>query len=434
MPYDPKIEQRSLATLLPYARNARTHSAHQIAQMAASIAEFGFVNPILIGDDNVIVAGHGRLLAAQQLGLDKVPVITLSHLDANQRRALTLVDNRIADNAGWDAELLQQELAALESLDVNLDDLGFAEDELQALLNDVATAVDSETDTSSHMAGDDIISDTDDDDCPTPAIDTPPISQRGDLWQCGDHRLLCGDATDRQAIDQLMAGDKAHMVFTDPPYNVNYRGSLRQQREQSIRPLQNDNLQSDYAAFIEQAIVNLLAVTRGACYIALATSEIDTVKRAFESAGGHWSTFIIWAKNHFTLGKSDYQRQYEAILYGWPKGSKRHWCGDRHQSDLWEMNKPPRNDLHPTMKPIALVERAIRNSSRAGDIVLDPFAGSGTTLIACEQTNHQARLMEIDSHYVDVIIRRWQQHSGQQAVRVGDGKRFDDITVSQGDH
>ena len=296
----------------------------------------------------------------------------------------------------------------------------FLEDELQAMLRDIDGLTD---DTDAHHVGED--------DSPAPVIDQPAISQAGDLWQLGGHRLLCGDATDRQAIDQLMAGDKAQMVFTDPPYNVNYRGSLQQQREQSIRPLCNDNLQNDYAEFIQQAITNLLAVTDGACYIALATSEIDTVKRAFESAGGHWSTFIIWAKNHFTLGKSHYQRQYEPILYGWPKGSKSHWCGDRNQSDVWAINKPARNDLHPTMKPIELVERAIRNSSQASDIVLDAFAGSGTTLIACEQTNRQARLMEIDPHYVDVIIRRWQHHTGQQAVRINDGQCFDDIAVSQ---
>ena len=415
------------AQLLPYANNARTHSTEQVAQIVHSINAFGFVNPILVGDDNVVVAGHGRLLAAQQLGLAQVPVIELSHLTPTQRRALALADNRIADNAGWDEALLQQELAALDALDIDLENLGFLEDELQTMLRDI----DHWEASNSEHSIDHIDADND---CPEPHADTPAISQLGDLWQLGGHRLLCGDATDRDAIDQLMAGDQAQMVFTDPPYNVNYRGSLQQQREQSIRPLCNDNLQHDYAQFIERAMVNLLAVTDGACYIALATSEIDTVKRVFESAGGHWSTFIIWAKNHFTLSKSDYQRQFEAILYGWPKGSKRHWCGDRNQSDVWHINKPPRNDLHPTMKPIELVERAVRNSSQAGDIVLDPFAGSGTTLIACEQTHRQARLMEIDPHYVDVIIRRWQQHTGQQAIRASDSQAFDRIADhTQGD-
>jgi hypothetical protein len=235
------------AQLLPYASNARTHSAEQIAQIVHSINAFGFVNPILVGDDNVVVAGHGRLLAAQQLGLAQVPVIELSHLTPTQRRALALADNRIADNAGWDEALLQQELAALNALDIDLENLGFLEDELQAMLRDIDHW---EASHSEHS-----MDHTDaDNDCPEPHTDTPAISQLGDLWQLGGHRLLCGDATDREAIDQLMAGNQAQMVFTDPPYNVNYRGSLQQQRERSIRPLCNDNLQHDYAQFIERAM------------------------------------------------------------------------------------------------------------------------------------------------------------------------------------
>lgn len=415
------VEHWPIERLTPYARNARTHSAHQVTQIAASIAQFGFVNPILVGEDNVVVAGHGRLLAAQELGLKNVPVITLSHLTETQRRALTLADNRITDNAGWDDELLQQELAELERLDIDLGDLGFSDEQLEGLLHANIAVVNA----------DDV---DDDNDELLPDLTTKPISQLGDLWQLGDHRLLCGDATDREAIDTLLAGDTAHMVFTDPPYNVNYRGSLQQQNEQAIKPLLNDNLSHDYFAFIKITITHLLAVTKGACYIALATSEIDTVKRAFVEAGGHWSTFVIWAKNHFTLGHADYQRQFEAILYGWPKGRDHYWCGDRNQSDLWCIDKHGKNDLHPTMKPVALVERAINNSSRVGDVVLDTFAGSGTTLIACEKTHRQARLMELDPQYVDVIIKRWQDYTGQQAIRIADGMAFDTLanTISGG--
>lgn len=412
------VEHWPIERLIPYARNARTHAANQVAQIAASIVQFGFVNPILVGEDNVVVAGHGRLLAAQELGLKNVPVITLNHLSETQRRALTLADNRITDNAGWDETLLQQELAELECLEVGLNDLGFSDEELEELLH-VANGTANVDDVA------------DDHDEVLLEFTVKPISQRGDLWQLGKHRLLCDDATDRQAIDKLLAGDVAHMVFTDPPYNVNYRGSLKQQSQQTVKPLLNDNLSNDYFAFIKTTMANLLAVTKGACYIALATSQIDTVKRAFVEAGGHWSTFIIWAKNHFTLGNADYQRQFEAILYGWPKGSDHYWCGDRNQSDVWCIDKHGKNDLHPTMKPVALMERAINNSSQVGNVVLDTFAGSGTTLMACEKTRRQARLMELDPHYVDVIIKRWQATTGQQAIRVSDGAAFDILAETQ---
>lgn len=420
------IEHWPVERLIPYAHNARTHSANQLAQIAGSITEFGFVNPILVGEDNVIVAGHGRLLAAQQLGLKRVPVLVLDHLSEKQRRALTLADNLISDNAGFDEQLLQAELKALGDIDLDID---LENLQLDALIDDVLN-MDFDTLLGEHKADDCTANDCDD---MMPVLDNThaSISQAGDLWQLGKHRVLCGDATDRQAIDKLLAGDAADMVFTDPPYNVNYRGNLKQQSQQSVKPLLNDNLSHDYFAFIKTTLAHLLAVTQGACYIALATSEIDTVKRAFVEAGGHWSTFVIWAKNHFTLGNADYQRQFEAILYGWSKGRDHYWCGDRNQGDVWCIDKPHKNDLHPTMKPVALVERAINNSSRAGDIVLDTFAGSGTTLMACEKTKRQARLMELDPHYVDVIIKRWQDYTGKPAIRVSDGVAFDTLAAAQ---
>ena len=241
----------------------------------------------------------------------------------------------------------------------------------------------------------------------------------------GPHRLLCGDATVAESYERLMQGAVADMVFTDPPYNVNYANSAKDKLRGKDRAILNDNLGDGFHDFLLAALRPTIAHCRGAIYVAMSSSELDVLQSAFRAAGGHWSTFIIWAKHTFTLGRSDYQRQYEPILYGWPEGANRHWCGDRDQSDVWHFNKPQKNDLHPTMKPVELVERAIRNSSRPGNVVLDPFGGSGTTLIAAEKSGRIARLIELDPKYVDVIVRRWQDWTGQQATRVADGVAFD---------
>jgi len=239
--------------------------------------------------------------------------------------------------------------------------------------------------------------------------------------------LLCGDSTNAASYTLLMAGEKATMTFTDPPYGVNYANSAKDKMHGTNRPILNDNLGEDFEPFLKAALTPMIAHCHGAIYIAMSSSELDTLQSAFRAAGGKWSTFIIWAKNTFTLGRSDYQRQYEPILYGWPEGATRHWCGDRDQGDVWNIKKPQKNDLHPTMKPVELVERAIRNSSRPGNVVLDPFGGSGTTLIAAEKSGRQARLIELDPKYVDTIVRRWQDYVGGQAVREADGVKFDDL-------
>ena len=218
-----------------------------------------------------------------------------------------------------------------------------------------------------------------------------------------------------------MGDELADMVFCDPPYNVDYGGGAREVIRGNERKILNDNLGSDFYGFLQAALQNMLKVTKGACYVAMSSSELDVLQKAFRDAGGKWSTFIIWAKNHFTMGRADYQRQYEPILYGWPDGCDHFWCGDRNQSDVWFVDKPVKNDLHPTMKPVALVEKAIRNSSKTRDIVLDLFGGSGSTLIACEQTGRRCRMMELDPKYADVIIQRWQDFTGGQATLVTDG-------------
>ncbi len=406
------LEYRKVDSLIPYGRNPRTHSDAQVAKIAASIVEYGWTNPILIDGENGIVAGHGRLAAARQLGLDEVPVIELSHLSPTQKRAYVIADNQLALEAGWNEELLALELNDLAAEGFDLALTGFDEEALAEL-----------------MAGEesDRTGATDDD--AVPAVEEVAISRSGDVWQLGAHRLLCGDATDPASYAALMGESVADMVFTDPPYNVNYANSAKDKMRGKDRAILNDNLGAGFRDFLLAALKPLIAHCRGGIYIAMSSSELDALQSAFREAGGHWSTFIIWAKHTFTLGRADYQRQYEPILYGWPQGAERHWCGDRDQSDVWNIKKPQKNDLHPTMKPVELVERAIRNSSRPGSVVLDPFGGSGTTLIAAEKSGRSARLMELDPKYVDVIVRRWQAWSGQQAVRAADLLTFDSIAA-----
>jgi len=409
-----RIEHWSLDKLLPYVRNARLHSDEQVAQIAASIAEFGFVNPCLVGADGVLVAGHGRLAAARKLGLTTVPVVVLDHLTPTQRRALVLADNRLAELATWDDALLRVELEALQDEGFDLDLTGFDADALAELL-----------------AGEEPEHEGQTEDDTLPDVPEEPVSQPGDVWLLGPHRLVCGDATTAEAFALLLPdGERADMVFTDPPYNVNYANSAKDKLRGKHRPILNDALGEGFYDFLYDALALINAHTRGAIYVAMSSSELDTLQAAFRAVGGHWSTFIIWAKNTFTLGRADYQRQYEPILYGWPEGAERHWCGDRDQGDVWQIKKPQKNDLHPTMKPVELVERAIRNSSRAGDVVLDPFGGSGTTLIAAEKAGRVARLIELDPKYADVIVRRWQDWTGKQATRVADGLAFDQATSS----
>ena len=400
--------------LIPYARNARTHSDEQVAQIAASIAEFGWTNPILVGPDGIIIAGHARLLAARKLGKTEVPVIVLDHLTESQRRAFVLADNRLALNAGWDEEMLRVEMAALDEDGFNLELVGFTDDEIEDLLREPEEVNAGNTD-------DDAVPET-----PETAITVP-----GDVWILGEHRLLCGDATQMGDVEKVLAGGLADMVFCDPPYNVNYGATMKDKLRGKKRKIANDDLGQGFEQFLRDACVNILAVTKGAVYICMSSSELHTLEKAFREAGGHWSTFVIWAKNTFTMGRSDYQRQYEPILYGWKEGTDHFWCGARDQGDVWFVKKPVANDLHPTMKPVELVERAVGNSSKGRDTVLDPFGGSGTTLIACEKTGRQARLIELEPKYCDVIIRRWQEFTGKEASLDGDGRSFTAIAAER---
>ena len=402
----PEIKMVAVNSLVPYARNARTHSDAQVAQIAASIAEFGFTNPILTDGARGVIAGHGRLAAARKLALTDVPVIELSHLTAIQKKAYILADNRIAANAGWDEELLKLELVELDEADFNLELMGFDAEEIERLLH-----------------GDDDNAGLTDDDA-VPEVTDDAVTKPGDVWLLGEHKVICGDATKAEDYKALLGDELADMTVTDPPYNVNYANTAKDKLRGTHRPILNDNMGADFAAFLLLACQNILAVTKGAVYIAMSSSELDTLQAAFRAAGGKWSTFVIWAKNTFTMGRADYQRQYEPILYGWKDGSQHYWCGARDQGDVWQIKKPHKNDLHPTMKPVELMERAVRNSSKTRDIVLDPFGGSGTTVIACEKSGRRARLMELDPKYVDVIIKRWQSFTGKEAQRASDGAAF----------
>jgi len=405
-----QVERWPVDKLIPCARNARTHSAEQVAQIAASIAEFGFVNPVLIGPDNVIIAGHARLLAARKLGMTEVPVIVLDHLTPTQRRALVIADNRLALSAGWDEEMLRVELAALREDEFDLDLIGFTAEELEELL------VDPEAEAAGHTDEDAVP------DVPEAAVTVP-----GDVWILSSHRLLCGDATQIADVEKVLAGGLADMVFSDPPYGVNYGATMKDKLRGKLRTIANDNLGAAFEPFLREACANMLAVTKGALYICMSSSELHTLYRAFTESGGHWSTFIIWAKNTFTMGRSDYQRQYEPMLYGWKEGADHFWCGARDQGDVWFVKKPVRNDLHPTQKPVELIERALRNSSKSRDTVLDPFAGSGSTLIACEKTGRKARLIELEPRYCDVAVVRWLDFAGRPAVLEGDGRAFEEL-------
>jgi hypothetical protein len=284
-----QIEQWPIDRLIPYARNARTHSDEQIAQVAASIVEFGWTSPILVGANGVIIAGHARLLAARRLKMAEVPVIVLGHLTEAQRRALVLADNKLALNAGWDEEMLRVELQDLDVNGFNLDLIGFSAEELEIILADPEGTNEGLTDEDA-----------------VPETSETVVTVPGDVWILGEHRVLCGDATQMEAVETVLAGGLADMVFCDPPYNVNYGATMKDKLRGTHRPIANDNLGSDFERFLRDACVNMLAVCKGALYICMSSSEIHTLQRVFREAGGHWSTFVVWAKNTFTMGRSDY--------------------------------------------------------------------------------------------------------------------------------
>ena len=410
------IEYVDAKAITPYARNSRTHSDEQIAQVAASIKEFGWTNPILIDENNVIIAGHGRLMAAQRLGFELVPTIKLENLTEAQKRAYVIADNKLALNAGWDADMLAVEIEELLDQGFDLDLTGFDSGEIDKILGD-ANKVES--------------GNTDDDDVPETLEFA--VSEIGDVFVMGRHRIVCGDSTDMSVIDKLMMADRADFIFTDPPWNVNY-GAVEKGNAQGYKPrtILNDHMDdSSWRDFCTGIATSLFAASKAGAplYCVMSAQEWPVIDDALRTAGFHWSSTIIWAKDTLVLSRKDYHTQYEPIWYGWnAAGSRLVALEDRKQSDLWQIQRPKKSDLHPTTKPVELIERAIENSAVAGGIVLDLFGGSGSTLIAAEKTGRKARLAELDPKYVDVIVRRWQDFTGQDAVHEESGRTFNEMS------
>jgi len=402
-----RIELWPIDRLRPYAKNPRTHSPEQVAQIAASITEFGFNNPILVDSTDGIIAGHGRLLAAQQLGMTEVPAVVLDHLTDAQRRAYIIADNQLALNAGWDTDLLVDELASLLDEDFDVGVIGFSDDELASLLDD-----------------DEVFEcNTDADEVPEPP--EVAVSATGDLWCLGDHRLLCGDATNADDLTRLMAGKQADLIFTDPPYGISY-GTSKNPRWRS-RAIANDSLTGDeFRQFCHRWISNVIPYCDDCIYVFGPPGPDGRIMFGVLDELLHCSTTVIWNKDRFTLGRGKYQNKYEPLWFGWSKTGES-FTSDRTLSNVWDFPRPSRSDLHPTMKPVALIEYGLSHASKRGDIVLDPFGGSGSTLIACEQVGRVARLLELEPRYIDVIIRRWQEFTGREAILDGDGRTFAEI-------
>jgi DNA modification methylase len=394
-----QIESLPVSDLIPYARNSRTHSDEQVTQIAASIREFGFTNPVLIDSNGTIIAGHGRVMAAKKVGLAEVPCLRLKHLSPSQIRAYVIADNKLALNAGWDDEMLKAELLTLQEEGFNTDLTGFSDDELNALLN-------SEI----------IEGQTDPDEIPEPPVE--PITKLGDIWILGNHRLMCGDSTSIDAVQKMMAGSKADMLFTDPPYGVAYEGGHNAKKRSQIK---NDSLEGENLTALfngSLSVAYIVTHDHSAFYVWYSTNKSVETFAAFADLPLKLRAIIQWYKVRSGLGAfmSQYIPNCEPCIYAYKDGSTPQWFGPTDEKTVWELKKESKNDFHPTQKPVELPERAINNSSKLGQIILDLFGGSGSTLIACEKTGRKARLMEIDPKYCDVIVKRWEDFTGKKAV------------------
>ena len=405
-----KLEWRSVSTLIPYARNSRTHSDEQIAQIAASIKEFGWTNPILIDGDNGIIAGHGRLSAARKLGHEEVPVIELKDLTETQRKAYIIADNRLALNAGWDNEMLTIELNELLADNFALDILGFDPKELAALL---------EPDVVEGLTDEDAV----------PDIPDEPKTKLGDIYQLGNHRLMCGDSTSIDAVDKLMP-ETANMIFTDPPYLMDFTGGIHGDGSKSFNAkhgsIKNDKMSDKKGDDFLDAINSVItSKVDGAFYITFYRLGINKYFASMERTGLKCRSLVIWDKGNHTLSNSDYMSMYEPMFYGWVNNHK--FYGGKNGMDIWRIKRTAKNDLHPTMKPVELVEKAVLDGSAINGIVLDLFGGSGTTIVACEKHNRHSRIMELDPKYCDVIVKRWEDFTGKKSMLVTANEELSEI-------
>lgn len=378
-----------ISKLIPYINNARTHSKEQITKLRSSLREFGFINPVIIDNDYNVIAGHGRIEAAKLENIKEVPCVFVDYLTPAQKKAYIIADNRMAMDAGWDEELLRIEIESLQAEAFNIELTGFEEQEIAAIFDSVEEEIQED-----NFDIEEVLS-------------KPSITKKGDLWVLGNHRLICGDSTKQQTYTLLMNDKKANLVVTDPPYNVNYEGNAGK--------IKNDNMKSDaFYQFLLDAFRNIENVMENdaSIYVFHADTEGLNFRKAFADADFYLSGTCIWKKQTFVLGRSPYQWQHEPCLFGWKRKGKHQWYSDRKQTTIWEFDKPKRSDEHPTMKPIPLIAYIIKNSSMSNCIVLDPFGGSGTTLIACEQTGRICYTIELDEKYCDVIVKRYIEQSG----------------------
>jgi DNA modification methylase len=393
-----EIEYHNTSDLIPYARNSRTHSDKQVLQIASSIKEFGFTNPVLIDDDNGIIAGHGRVMAANKLGIKDIPCVKLSHLTPEQKRAYIIADNKLALNSGWDNELLAIEFLDLKESGFDLELTGFTLDEINALTpEEIPPGL------------------TDEDDAPEVPVD--PVTKLGDVWICGNHRVMCGDSTSIDAVDKLMNGVKADMVFTDPPYNIDYQG-VKDKREK----IKNDKMSDDdFLRFLKGSIMGCETM-----YVCCSWQYGHLFKQAMTDISRAPKAMIVWNKINPAQHLDKYFKQHEIIFYYGDFGGHKTLRGD-----VWEV-KRQRNTVHPTMKPVELIDMAMIDQP-GKNIVYDSFGGSWSTMISCEKNNKSSRLMELDPKYCDVIVTRWQNYTGKQAILESTGEFFGDIKGKHGE-
>jgi site-specific DNA-methyltransferase (adenine-specific) len=390
-----KYQNIAIEKLKPYANNARTHSDEQISKIAKSIEEFGFVNPVLVDANFGIIAGHGRVLAAKQIGMKEAPCLFVEDLTEVQKRAYIIADNKLALDAGWDFEKLKIEIEDLKNLNFDINLTGFSLEELDF-----------------DYGGDKEIQDDDFEE----ELPEEPKSKIGEIYELGRHRLMCGDATNPDDVQKLMDGEVADLLVTDPPYNANYIGGTKEKLK-----IQNDNMDSkEFILFLTDAFKNADKYLKngGAFYIWFSSGETLNFYNACENVGWEIRQQLLWIKNAFAFGRKDYHQKYEPCIYGWKSGASHYFVEDRNQSTNFEFNRPLINDIHPTMKPVLLIAKLIENSSRKGEIVLDLFGGSGTSLIACEQLDRRCFMMELDPRYCDVIIKRWEDSTEGKAMKI----------------
>jgi DNA modification methylase len=406
-----KIEKVKIDKLIPYARNSRTHSDEQVSQIAASIKHWGWTTPVLIDETGELIAGHGRVMAARKLGIEEIPTMTAIGWSKADKQAYVLADNQLPQNAGWDMDLLSVEMKDLDAEGFDLSLMGFNDDMLANMLKEETEGL------------------TDED--AVPDVPDDPVTVLGDVWVLGDHRLMCGDSTSIDAVEKLMPEKLANMIFTDPPYLMDFNGGIHADGSKSFNAshggIKNDKMSGQEGDdFLDAINAVILAKVDGAFYITFYRLGIDRYYASMARTGLKCRSLVIWDKGNHTLSNSDYMSMYEPMFYGWVNNHK--FYGGKNGMDIWRIKRTAKNELHPTMKPVELVEKAILDGSQVNGVVLDLFGGSGTTMIAAEKNGRHSRLMELDPKYCDVIIKRWCDFTGKDAINEATGKLFSECS------